>query len=75
MNPYILAAPVYSLALMRSEVLTAVKMLMLVFWVVTLCVIVGRYQRFGGTRCLRNVGITGKSTRRYNREDQYRQLL
>jgi hypothetical protein len=32
---------------MRFEVLTAVKMLMLVFWIVTPCGLVGRYQRFG----------------------------
>jgi hypothetical protein len=37
---------------MRFEVLTAVKMLMLVFWIVTPCGLVGRYQRFGGTYCL-----------------------
>jgi len=29
---------------MRHEVLTAVKMLTLVFWVVTLCGFAGRYQ-------------------------------
>jgi hypothetical protein len=37
---------------MRFEVLTAVKMSILVFWVVTQCGLVGRYQRFGGTYCL-----------------------
>jgi hypothetical protein len=37
---------------MRFDVLTAVKMSMLVFWVVTPCGLVGRYQRFGGTYCL-----------------------
>jgi hypothetical protein len=31
----------------RSEVLTAVKLSMLVFWVVTPFGLVGRYQRFG----------------------------
>jgi hypothetical protein len=35
----------------RFEVLTAVKMSMLFFWVVTPCGLVGRYQRFGET-CL-----------------------
>jgi hypothetical protein len=34
---------------MISEVLMAVKMWRLVFWVVMLCKLVGRYQRFGGT--------------------------
>jgi hypothetical protein len=62
---------------MRFEVLTAqtVKTSMLIFWVVTLCGLVGRYQSFGGTRCLhfsfnedgsimflRNVGIYLKDT-------------
>jgi hypothetical protein len=37
---------------MRFEVLTAVKMSMLVFWVVMPCGLVGKYQRFGGTYCL-----------------------
>jgi hypothetical protein len=36
----------------RLEVLTAVKMLMFVFWVMTPFRLVGRYQRFGGTYCL-----------------------
>jgi hypothetical protein len=36
----------------RVEVLMAVKMSMLLFWVVTPCGIVGRYQRFGWTCCL-----------------------
>jgi hypothetical protein len=36
----------------RSGVLTAVKMSMLVFWIVMLCELVGRYQRFGVTYCL-----------------------
>jgi hypothetical protein len=50
---------------MKSEILTAVKMLMLVFWVITPCGLVGRYQRFcraegGDSRpmFLRNVGIS-----------------
>jgi hypothetical protein len=37
---------------MRFEVLTAVKMLILVFWVVTSYGHVGRYQHFRGTYCL-----------------------
>jgi hypothetical protein len=37
---------------MRFEVLTAVKMSMLVFWVVTPCELVDRHQRFGGAYCL-----------------------
>jgi hypothetical protein len=36
----------------RSEVLTALKMTMLFFWVVTPCGLVGRYQHFGETYCL-----------------------
>jgi hypothetical protein len=38
--------------MMRFEVLTEVKLSMLVFWVVTPCGLVGRYQRFGRTYCL-----------------------
>jgi hypothetical protein len=34
----------------RSQVLTAVKMLVFVFWVVTPFGLLGAYQRFGGTR-------------------------
>jgi hypothetical protein len=34
---------------LRFQVHMAVKMSMLVFWVVTPCGLVGRYQRFGGT--------------------------
>jgi hypothetical protein len=34
------------------DVLTAVKMSLLVFWVVTPCVLVGRCRCFGGTNCL-----------------------
>jgi hypothetical protein len=36
----------------KFEVLTAVKILMLVFWVVRPCGLVGRYQHFVGTYCL-----------------------
>jgi hypothetical protein len=36
----------------RFEVLTAVKTSMLVLWVVTPCVLVGRYWRFGEMYCL-----------------------
>jgi hypothetical protein len=36
---------------MRFEVHTAVKMSMLVFWVVTPCELVCRYRRFGETYC------------------------
>jgi hypothetical protein len=36
----------------RFEVLTVVKMFMLVTWVVTLCGLEGRYTYFGGTYCL-----------------------
>jgi hypothetical protein len=52
---------------MRFELLSAVKMLMLVFWVVTPCGLVRRYHRFGGTYTsgpedggrmfLRNIGV------------------
>jgi hypothetical protein len=36
---------------MRFEVLKGVKMSMVVFCVVTLCGLLGKYQRFGGTYC------------------------
>jgi hypothetical protein len=36
----------------KSEVLTAVKMSMLFFWVITPCGLASRYQRFGGTYCV-----------------------
>jgi hypothetical protein len=54
---------------MRSDILTAVKTSMLVFWVVAHCRLTSRYQTFGGTHnlhilpedgsniFLRNVGI------------------
>jgi hypothetical protein len=61
----------------RSEVLTAVKVSSLAFWVVTPCGLVGRYQRFGGTYCRHHqdevLVSTCKSTWRYNSEDQHRQ--
>jgi hypothetical protein len=70
----------------RFEALTAVKMSMLVFWVVTPCGLVGRYStnvseeytasifrvEDGGIMFLRNVGTTYKFTRRYNPENQHR---
>jgi hypothetical protein len=37
---------------MRFEVLTTVNFPMLVFWIVTPCGLIGRYQRFGETYCL-----------------------
>jgi hypothetical protein len=40
----------------RFQVLTAVKMPMLIFWVVTLCGFAGRYHRFGGTYCSEDGG-------------------
>jgi hypothetical protein len=43
--------------IMRFEVLTAVKMSMLVFWVVTPCGLVGRFQRFRKTYCLHLLGL------------------
>jgi hypothetical protein len=69
---------------MMFEVLTALKILMLVFWVVMPCGLVGRHQRFGGACCLhRTSGMkmevvrssetlvsTCKSSRRYNANDQ-----
>jgi hypothetical protein len=33
----------------RFEVLAAVRMM---FWVLTLCILIGRYRRFGETHCL-----------------------
>jgi hypothetical protein len=51
----------------KSEVLTAVKMSMLVFWVVTPCGLVGRHQRF---HLQPRRYTTYTSTRRYNPEDQ-----
>jgi hypothetical protein len=52
---------------MRFEALPAVKKSMLIFWVVTSCGLVGRYQRFGGTYCLHlqgwhYLGVTDQKT-------------
>jgi hypothetical protein len=47
---------------MRFEVLMAVKMSILVFWVVMPCGLVGRYQHSGGTYCLCLQGITTQKT-------------
>jgi hypothetical protein len=66
---------------MRFEVLTAVNMSILVFWVVTPCGLSGRYQSFGGKILpleMETVGSSetlvsnGKYTWRYNLEDQQR---
>jgi hypothetical protein len=43
---------------MRLEILTVVKISMLVFWVVTQCEFVGRNQHFGRTYCLQLQGVT-----------------
>jgi hypothetical protein len=66
---------------MKSEVLTAVKMSLLVFWVVTPCGLAGRYQRFEGsyslkmeTMCSSETLVSTESTRRYNPEDKHRQV-
>jgi hypothetical protein len=42
---------------MRFEVLPAVKVSMLIFWVVMPCGLTGRYQRFEGTYCLHLLGL------------------
>jgi hypothetical protein len=36
----------------KFEVLMAVRMTVLFFWVVTPCGLINRYRRFGGTYCL-----------------------
>jgi hypothetical protein len=41
----------YTFSCLRFEVLTAVKMPIFVFWVVTPCGLVGRCQHFAGTYC------------------------
>jgi hypothetical protein len=63
---------------LRFEVLTAVKMSMLVFWVVTLCGLVGRYQRFGEqtasifrAEASEMMVSIGKSIHCYNPEDEH----
>jgi hypothetical protein len=43
-----------------TEVLTSVNMSVLVFWVVTPCGLLSRYQRFGGTYCLHLQGPGGR---------------
>jgi hypothetical protein len=50
--------------LMRFEVLTAVKISMLVFWVVNSCGLLGRYRRFGDHWCLPSSprGLTTQKT-------------
>jgi hypothetical protein len=59
--------------LMTFEVLTLVKKAMLVFWVVTLCALVGRYRCLRGTYCLHLQGLvaTYKSIRHYNPEYEH----
>jgi hypothetical protein len=66
--------------IMKFKFLTAVKMSMLVFWVVTPFELVGRYQRFRGPEdgavCSSETLISAyKFTRRYNPEDQHRHKL
>jgi hypothetical protein len=51
---------------MRSEVLTVVKTLMLVFWIVTSCGLVGRYVSFSEMSV-----FTYKSTQHYDPRDQH----
>jgi hypothetical protein len=54
------------------SVFTVVKMTMLLlFWVMTPCGLVSRYQRFGETYCLHLQGFSYESTRRHNPEEQY----
>jgi hypothetical protein len=55
-----------TLLYVRFEVLMAVKMSMLVFWIVTPCELVGRDQRFGGTYYLHLQGwrVLGKMPHR-----------
>jgi hypothetical protein len=66
---------------MRFEVLTAVKISIMVFWVVTPCGLAGTYHRFGGTYCpedgcsmfVQSLIFNYKSARRHNPKDQHRQ--
>jgi hypothetical protein len=37
-------------------IVNMIKISMLVFWVITQCGLVGRYQRLGGTYCLHHQG-------------------
>jgi hypothetical protein len=65
--------------IVRFEFLTAVKMLMLLLWVVTPCGLVGRYQRPEvlklETVCFSETLVsTDESARRHNLEEQYRKL-
>jgi hypothetical protein len=52
----------FLLTYMRFDVLTAVRMSMLLLWVVTPCELVGRYQRFGETYCLH---LQGRKWKQY----------
>jgi hypothetical protein len=52
----------------RFEPLTAVKIQVEVFWVVTLCCFVIGYQRFRGSCCLHG-SLKHNTTRRNNPED------
>jgi hypothetical protein len=68
---------------MKFDILTEVKMLILVFRVLMPCGLVGRYQRFSKTLIFSGLKMeivcfckilvsTYKSTQHYNPEDQYR---
>jgi hypothetical protein len=65
---------------MRYEVFIAVKMLMLVFWIVRPCGLADIYQYFGEIYCLPssvllcNIGVYLQPTWYYNPEDQHHQL-
>jgi hypothetical protein len=54
---------------MGFEVLTAVKMSMLVFWVVKPNGLVGRYQRFGETSCVHLQGRNPEDPHRYSKKN------
>jgi hypothetical protein len=55
----------------RSEVFTAVKIMIVVFWVMTLCNFIGDYQAFGWTYCFHLHGTIGSiwNVRRMYRKD------
>jgi hypothetical protein len=53
---------------MRFDVLTAMKMSISVFWAVTPCGLVGRYQRFGGIYCLH---VQDAETQKTNIDSKY----